>query len=97
MAGGNSASSGRTGVRVVVAGDRSTGKSSLIAAAATDSFPENVPHVLAPTRFPPDFFPDRVPITIIDTSARYASMHNHNLRMYIYDFFFLLRNQNMSI
>ncbi|CAN1271071.1 Mitochondrial Rho GTPase 2 [Linum perenne] len=69
MAGGSSASGGRTGVRVVVAGDRFTGKSSLIAAAATESYPENVPHVLPPTHLPADFFPDRVPITIIDTSA----------------------------
>ncbi|CAN1246879.1 Mitochondrial Rho GTPase 2 [Linum grandiflorum] len=69
MAGGSSASGGRTGVRVVVAGDRFTGKSSLIAAAATESYPENVTHVLPPTHLPADFFPDRVPITIIDTSA----------------------------
>ncbi|XP_020541243.1 mitochondrial Rho GTPase 2 isoform X2 [Jatropha curcas] len=69
MAGGNTASGGRTGVRIVVAGDRFTGKSSLIAAVATDSFPENVPRVLSPTRLPADFFPDRVPITIIDTSS----------------------------
>ncbi|KAJ4843022.1 Mitochondrial Rho GTPase 2 [Turnera subulata] len=59
----------RTGVRVVVAGERYTGKSSLIAAAASESFPESVPHVLPPTRLPADFFPDRVPITIIDTSG----------------------------
>ncbi|WCJ21523.1 Mitochondrial Rho GTPase 1 [Euphorbia peplus] len=69
MAGGNTASGGRTGVRIVVAGDRFTGKSSLIAAVATESFPENVPGVLPPTRLPPDLFPDLVPVTIIDTSA----------------------------
>ncbi|KAF2314883.1 hypothetical protein GH714_037053 [Hevea brasiliensis] len=69
MPGGNSTSGARTGVRVVVAGDRFTGKSSLIAAAATESFPENVPRVLPPTRLPADFFPDRVPVTIIDTSS----------------------------
>ncbi|KAG8663396.1 hypothetical protein MANES_01G208001v8 [Manihot esculenta] len=69
MPGGNSAS----GVRVVVAGDRFTGKSSLIAAAATESFPDNVPRVIPPTRLPADFFPDRVPITIIDTSSALES------------------------
>uniref|UniRef100_A0A2P2LK64 Mitochondrial Rho GTPase n=1 Tax=Rhizophora mucronata TaxID=61149 RepID=A0A2P2LK64_RHIMU len=69
MLGGNLTSGGKTGVRVVVAGDRFTGKSSLIAAAATESFPENVPPMLRPTRLPADLFPDRVPITIIDTSA----------------------------
>ncbi|KAF5455053.1 hypothetical protein F2P56_024668 [Juglans regia] len=59
----------RTVVRVVVAGDRGTGKSSLIAAAASESFQENVPSVLPPTRLPADFFPDHVPVTLIDTSS----------------------------
>jgi Ras family protein T1 len=71
MPGGNSAAAGgKTGVRIVVVGDRGTGKSSLIAAEATESFPENLSPVLPPTRLPADFFPDRVPIIIIDTSAR---------------------------
>lgn len=74
MPGGNSAAAGgKTGVRIVVVGDRGTGKSSLIAAAATESFPENLSPVLPPTRLPADFFPDRVPITIIDTSASLES------------------------
>ncbi|XP_065636351.1 mitochondrial Rho GTPase 1 [Quercus suber] len=61
---------GRTGVRIVVAGDRGTGKSSLIVTAAAENFPANVPPVLPPTRLPEDFYPDRVPVTIIDTSSR---------------------------
>lgn len=61
--------SSRTTVRVVVAGDRGTGKSSLIAAAASESFPEYVQPVLPPTRLPPDFYPDGVPVVIIDTSS----------------------------
>ncbi|PKA50458.1 Rac-like GTP-binding protein ARAC3 [Apostasia shenzhenica] len=64
---------GRTGVRVVVVGDQGTGKSSLIIAVATESFPENVPNVLPPTRLPADYYPDRVPLTIIDTSSSPAS------------------------
>ncbi|KAL5792946.1 hypothetical protein ACOSP7_001540 [Xanthoceras sorbifolium] len=72
MAGG-SGSSGRTGVRVVVVGDKGTGKSSLIAAAASESVPEKVPPVHQPTRLPPDFYPDRVPVTIIDTSSSLES------------------------
>ncbi|XVF06106.1 hypothetical protein REPUB_Repub06bG0019500 [Reevesia pubescens] len=60
---------GKTGVRIVVAGDRGTGKSSLIVTAAADTFPTNVPRLLPPTRLPEDFYPDRVPITIIDTSS----------------------------
>lgn len=66
-----SAAGVRTGVRVVVAGDRGTGKSSLISAAASDAFPEYVPAVLPPTRLPSDFYPDGVPVTIVDTSSRY--------------------------
>ncbi|XP_023537980.1 mitochondrial Rho GTPase 1-like [Cucurbita pepo subsp. pepo] len=60
----------RTGVRIVIAGDRGTGKSSLIVTAAADNFPVNVPPVLPPTRLPEDIYPDRVPTTIIDTSSR---------------------------
>ncbi|GMP99828.1 hypothetical protein CsSME_00047156 [Camellia sinensis var. sinensis] len=61
---------GRTTVRVAVVGDRGTGKSSLIAAAASENFPESVPSVLPPTRLPSDFYPDGIPVTIIDTSSR---------------------------
>lgn len=68
---GNVHSGSRTGVRIVIAGDRGTGKSSLIVTAAADNFPVNVPPVLPPTRLPEDFYPDRVPTTIIDTSSRY--------------------------
>lgn len=58
-------------VRIVVVGDKGTGKSSLIVAAATDSFPPNVPPVLPDTKLPFEFFPDGVPVTIVDTSSRY--------------------------
>ncbi|MQM18319.1 hypothetical protein Taro_051310, partial [Colocasia esculenta] len=61
---------GRTSVRVAVVGDENTGKSSLVVSVATESFPENVPEVMPPTRLPADYYPDRVPITIIDTSSR---------------------------
>ncbi|XP_007050628.2 PREDICTED: mitochondrial Rho GTPase 2 isoform X1 [Theobroma cacao] len=70
---GRSAAGVRTGVRVVVAGDRGTGKSSLISAAASDSFPEYVPAVLPPTRLPSDFYPDGVPVTIVDSSSSMES------------------------
>ncbi|KAL2535385.1 Mitochondrial Rho GTPase 2 [Forsythia ovata] len=60
---------GRTSVRIVVVGDRATGKSSLIAAAASETFSREVPPVLPPTRLPADFYPDNIPITIIDTSS----------------------------
>ncbi|KAG6532194.1 hypothetical protein ZIOFF_006033 [Zingiber officinale] len=73
--GGNFA--GQVNVRVVVVGEAGTGKSSLIVTVATESFPENVPHVLPPTRLPSDYYPDRVPITIIDTSSRYVRTMYH--------------------
>ncbi|GKB28880.1 mitochondrial Rho GTPase 1-like protein [Tanacetum coccineum] len=57
-------------VRIVIAGDRGTGKSSLIITAAAENFPTNVPPVLPPTRLPEDMFPDRVPVMVIDTSSR---------------------------
>ncbi|XP_010535310.1 PREDICTED: mitochondrial Rho GTPase 2-like [Tarenaya hassleriana] len=67
--GGKSSSGGRTGIRVVVAGDKGTGKSSLISALASDTFPDNVPRVLPPTTLPADFYSDLIPITIIDTPS----------------------------
>ncbi|KAF7143324.1 hypothetical protein RHSIM_Rhsim05G0141900 [Rhododendron simsii] len=72
-AAGRAAPGARGGVRIVVAGDRGTGKSSLIVTAAADTFPINVPPLLPPTRLPDDLYPDRVPVTIIDTSS---SMEN---------------------
>ncbi|KAL8171719.1 hypothetical protein V2J09_023523 [Rumex salicifolius] len=61
---------GKNGVRIVVAGDEGTGKSSLIVSAVSGNFPASVPPVLPPSRLPDDLYPDRVPITIIDTSSR---------------------------
>lgn len=66
----NAPPGGKTSVRIVVCGGKGTGKSSLIVTAATDSFPANVPPLLPPTRLPEEFYPDGVPITIIDTSSR---------------------------
>ncbi|CAM6008327.1 unnamed protein product [Sphagnum balticum] len=71
MAGGDGPTGMRARCQVVVIGDPGTGKSSLIVAVATDSFPEKVPPVLPPTRLPHDFYPDRVPLTIVDTSSRH--------------------------
>lgn len=67
---GDGGKDARTRCQVVVIGDGGTGKSSLIIAVATDSFPDKAPPVLPPTRLPRDFYPDRVPLTIIDTSSR---------------------------
>ncbi|XP_042482224.1 mitochondrial Rho GTPase 1 [Macadamia integrifolia] len=66
---GNASSLSPSSVRVVVVGDRGTGKSSLIVTAAAEAFPSNVPPLLPPTRLPADYYPDRVPLVIIDTSS----------------------------
>lgn len=68
---GTTISSRRSTVRVVVLGDHATGKSSLIAAAASDTFPENVLPVLPLTHLPADYFPDGIPVIIIDTPSRF--------------------------
>nr|KAJ0207736.1 hypothetical protein LSAT_V11C500260340 [Lactuca sativa] len=60
------------GLRIVVAGDHGTGKSSLISTAIPANDPPvlpEVPSVLAPIRLPDDMFPYCVPITVIDTSS----------------------------
>ncbi|XP_021991593.1 mitochondrial Rho GTPase 2 [Helianthus annuus] len=56
-------------VRLVVTSDSGTGKSSLNAAAASERFPESVSPVLPPTRLPADYYPNAVPVTIIDTAS----------------------------
>ncbi|KAL1809103.1 hypothetical protein ACET3Z_026093 [Daucus carota] len=69
MAGGVSDKTSSKGVRIVVAGDKGTGKSSLIVTAVADTFPANVPPVLPPTSLPVDIYPEKVPVTIIDTAS----------------------------
>jgi Ras family protein T1 len=69
MLGGKSSAGGRTSLRVAVAGDKGTGKSSLISAVASETFPDNVPRVLPPITLPADAFPDYIPITIVDTPS----------------------------
>ncbi|PWA77846.1 mitochondrial Rho GTPase [Artemisia annua] len=59
----------RSFVRVVVVGDAGTGKSSLIAAAATDEFLETVVSVLPETVLPAEYYPDGIPVKIIDTPS----------------------------
>ncbi|KAK6164679.1 hypothetical protein DH2020_001543 [Rehmannia glutinosa] len=69
MPAGGPISGARTTVRIVVVGDRGSGKSSLIAAASAETFRPDVPPVLYPTRLPADYYPDGIPIIIIDTSS----------------------------
>ncbi|CAJ1905412.1 unnamed protein product, partial [Sphenostylis stenocarpa] len=74
----HSSFSGRSGVRVVVTGDRATGKSSLIAAIATESFAESVPLVIPPTLLSPDLYPDNVPLTVVDTPSSLDKQSKRN-------------------
>lgn len=59
-------------VRIVVVGEKGTGKTSLIMAASNEySQPhQNIPPVLRYTTFPSEWFSDPVPATIIDTSSK---------------------------
>ncbi|RHN55380.1 putative P-loop containing nucleoside triphosphate hydrolase [Medicago truncatula] len=56
-----------TGVRIVVAGEKCTGKSTLIRAAASNKFEKNVGRLLRPIRLPIHHCVDHLPITVVDT------------------------------
>ena len=57
-------------IRVVLVGDKGTGKTSLIVSSLTDSFPDNPVPVLPPTRLLPDMFTEKIPLLLVDTSSR---------------------------
>ncbi|CAD5322142.1 unnamed protein product [Arabidopsis thaliana] len=57
-------------IRIVVVGEKGSGKSSLIMATARNTFHPNIPSLLPYTNLPSEFFPDRIPATVIDTSSR---------------------------
>jgi GTPase SAR1 family protein len=57
-------------VRIAVVGDEGCGKTSLITAAATETFPDRPPPVLPPAQLPADTTPEGVPVVITDTSSR---------------------------
>ncbi|PIA27405.1 hypothetical protein AQUCO_07800030v1 [Aquilegia coerulea] len=67
---GKSNSGEKTDVRVVIAGDQGTGKTSLILAVQNEDFGEQVVPVLPITRLADNVCPDHVPVTIVDTSSR---------------------------
>ena len=62
--------------KVVVLGDPGVGKSSLIAAAATESFDPSPPPCLPPTRLPPAF--ENIPLLVVDTSTRTENQQSLN-------------------
>lgn len=62
-------------VYIAVVGDSGTGKTSLITAAASETFPDSPPPVLPPARLPPETTPEGVPVVITDTSSRPEDKH----------------------
>lgn len=62
--------SGPATVHICVVGDDGVGKTSLITAAATETFPDHPPPVLPPAKLPADTTPEQVPVVITDTSSR---------------------------
>ncbi|KAK7355811.1 hypothetical protein VNO80_15073 [Phaseolus coccineus] len=65
-------------VRIAVAGDGGTGKSTLVAAMASESFPKSVPPVFPPTRLPHNLYPDSVPLTLVDTPSSFEKQDARN-------------------
>lgn len=57
-------------VYIAVVGDAGVGKTSLITAAASETFPDSPPPVLPPARLPAETTPEGVPVVITDTSSR---------------------------
>lgn len=57
-------------VYICVIGDSGVGKTSLITAAATETFPDRPPPVLPAAKLPADTTPEGVPVVITDTSSR---------------------------
>lgn len=60
----------RRDVRLLVAGDEGVGKSTLVTALLTETFTEEVPHIIPEISIPPSVSPDGVSTTIVDSSAR---------------------------
>ena len=60
----------RKAVKIAVIGDEKVGKTSLVVAAANESFPDVCPPVVPPASLPADSTPEGVPFHIIDTSSR---------------------------
>lgn len=56
-------------VRILLVGDRSVGKTSLILSLVSEEFPENVPAKAEEITIPADVTPEQVPTNIVDYSA----------------------------
>ncbi|KAK4536698.1 hypothetical protein CDCA_CDCA09G2723 [Cyanidium caldarium] len=59
-------------VRIAVVGDRAAGKTSLIKTLISEEFDERVPATLPTVVIPPEVVPEKVNVSIVDTSSRPA-------------------------
>ncbi len=59
-------------VRIVVAGDHASGKTSLIKTLISEEFDDQVPPTLPVVVIPPEVVPERVNVSIVDTPSRPA-------------------------
>ena len=77
-------------VTIVVVGDEAVGKTSLITAAANESFPDATPPVLPPTKLPADSTPEQIPMVIVDTSSKSEDRQALELSLRVADVIVLL-------
>jgi len=61
----------RRSVRILVVGDRSVGKTSLILSLVSEEFTEDVPPKAEEITIPADVTPEQVPTHIVDYSGKY--------------------------
>lgn len=68
----------RRNVRILLVGDRSVGKTSLILSLVSEEFPENVPSKAEEITIPADVTPEQVPTNIVDFSSAEQTDENLN-------------------
>ncbi|KAB7505615.1 Mitochondrial Rho GTPase [Armadillidium nasatum] len=71
----------RRGVRILLIGDPSVGKTSLILSLVSEEFPERVPARAEEITIPPDVTPEKVPTHIVDYSEREQNMDDLRLEI----------------
>lgn len=62
--------SSRRHVRILIVGDASVGKTSLILSLVSEEFPEDVPPKAEEITIPADVTPEQIPTNIVDYSGK---------------------------
>lgn len=75
----------RKSVRILLVGDRSVGKTSLILSLVSEEFNEDVPPKAEEITIPADVTPEQVPTHIVDFSG-ISCEHNRKLYMHLFPF-----------